>query len=374
MRSYRLIEGMDDLHAQTCSTQAALLRLIAVADDADAWIGSGARDMAHFVSMRYGVSWWKAERWVKAAHALEVLPRLSDAFEGGKLGIDKVVELCRFATPETEARLIRWAGGVSCGAIRHRGDVEARRSRAEAEQVIQDRRLSWWYFDEGRRLGLEAELPAAEGAIVVRAIERLAAQIPRMPDEDDRFFAPARRADALVAICAGRAGSNTEPDRATVIVHAQAEGLANGTAGCELEGGPAIHPETVKRLLCNARVQMVEEDEAGGVRGLGRTSRVPSAWMVREVRYRDRECRFPGCGARRFAEAHHVVWWRHGGRTDLDNLVLICWFHHRLVHEYGWSVRRQADGTVEWFHPDGARYCTGRSPVEHERMVLAAAS
>jgi HNH endonuclease len=92
----------------------------------------------------------------------------------------------------------------------------------------------------------------------------------------------------------------------------------------------------------------VFEDAAGDVVGLGRTSREPPAWMLRQVRYRDRECRFPGCGARRFAEAHHVRWWRHGGRTTLENLLLICSFHHRLVHEHGWSVKRDADGTARW--------------------------
>jgi hypothetical protein len=84
--------------------------------------------------------------------------------------------------------------------------------------------------------------------------------------------------------------------------------------------------------------------------------------MIRQVRYRDRECRFPGCGARRFTEAHHIVWWRHGGRTDLDNLVLICSFHHRLVHEHGWSVGREPDGGVTWRRPNGARYLAGPSP------------
>ena len=68
--------------------------------------------------------------------------------------------------------------------------------------------------------------------------------------------------------------------------------------------------------------------------------------MIRQVRYRDRECRFPGCGSRRFTEAHHIVWWRDGGRTDLDNLLLICSFHHRLVHEHGWSLRRHSPAMI----------------------------
>jgi hypothetical protein len=252
---------------------------------------------------------------------------------------------------------------VSCATVRHRADLARRASIEDELEAERSRFVSWWYFDEGRRLGLEAELPAAQGAIVVRALERAADAIPAMPDEKDDYFASARRADALVALCSGRIARDADQDRATVVIHAQLDGIERGVGGCEIDGGPVVHPQTVRRLLCNARVQSVLEDRAGNVLGLGRTSREPSTWMLRQVRYRDRECRFPGCGARRFTQAHHIVWWRHGGRTDLDNLLLICSFHHRLVHEHGWSVKRDPDGTVRWFLPGGALYRAGPSPT-----------
>jgi len=96
---------------------------------------------------------------------------------------------------------------------------------------------------------------------------------------------------------------------------------------------------------------------------------MPPAWMVRQVRYRDRGCVFPGCGATRFTEAHHVVWWSKGGRTELENLVLTCSFHHRLVHEHGWGLRRTSDGHVRWFRPSGARYRVG--PVRSAELAAA---
>ncbi len=132
-------------------------------------------------------------------------------------------------------------------------------------------------------------------------------------------------------------------------------------ANAETEDGAVVPPQALRRLLCTARTQTVLEDRAGDAVGLGRMTREPSAWMIRQVRYRDRGCRFPGCGARAFTEAHHVRWWRHGGRTDLDNLVLICSFHHRLVHEHGWSMKRGDDGTLRWFTRDGTRYRAGPS-------------
>jgi len=65
---------------------------------------------------------------------------------------------------------------------------------------------------------------------------------------------------------------------------------------------------------------------------------------------------------RRYTEAHHVRWWRRGGRTDLENLVLICSFHHKVVHEHGWSLSRNTEGTMSWFRPDGVRYRAGPGP------------
>jgi Domain of unknown function (DUF222)/HNH endonuclease len=362
--THPLSAALDDTNAQIGRAQRHMLRLIADADRREIWRGSGARDIAHWLSMRYGVSEWKARRWVAAAKALENLPRIAEALEAGQLGIDKVVELTRFAAPETEARLIRWTTTVSVGAVRHRADLEARASIADVRETERSREVSWWYFDEGRRFGLEADLPAASGPVIINALEREAERIAAMPGEEDRVYASARRADALVALCSARIATDPEPDRATVVVHARLDGLRQDTGGCEIEGGPVIHPQSVRRLLCNARVQTVVEDRHGNVLGIGRLSRQSPAWMVRQVRHRDRECRFPGCGARRFTEAHHIRWWRHGGRTDLDNLALICSFHHRLVHEHGWSVKREATGDLLWRRPDGTRYESGPSPGE----------
>ncbi len=167
-RNADLIRGMDDAHARMCSAQRELFRHVAEADRCEAWADDGARDMAHWLWMRYGLSDWKARRWIGAARALEGLPRLSEAFSSGELGEDKVVELTRFATPETEGELITWARGVSSGRIRYHGDLAVRRSVEEAADSDRARTLSFWSLDEGRRLGLSAELPAAEGAVVRR--------------------------------------------------------------------------------------------------------------------------------------------------------------------------------------------------------------
>ena len=80
---------------------------------------------------------------------------------------------------------------------------------AEAER---NRYLNWWYADEGRRLGLEAELPAAQGEVVVRTIERMVERIPALPGEAGRAHVDARRADTLVAVCSARIAADPDPD------------------------------------------------------------------------------------------------------------------------------------------------------------------
>jgi uncharacterized protein DUF222 len=282
-----LILTADAFHAQVSGAQRELLRRIAELDRRDAWQDTGARDLAHWLSMRYGISSWKARRWIAAAHALEQLPRLSRAFASGALGIDKVVELCRFATPEVEGRLIPWAKEVSCATIRRRGDVATRVSSEEIAETDRSRSLTWWYSDAGRHLGLQADLPAAQGEVVVRALERMSERVPVMPGEADRAYADARRADALVAICSARIAVDPHPDRATVLVHVPLGALMDGTAGCESGSGSVVSRETLERLLCNARTQTQVEDGSGDVVALGRMTREPAAWMIRQVRYRD---------------------------------------------------------------------------------------
>src|SRR5262245_41502787 len=112
-----LLARMDASHTRICAEQRTLFGLIAEADHTDLWKLDGARDMAHWLWMRYGLSDWKARRWIAAARALQELPRIAAALSSGVLGVDKVVELCRYATRETESGLIPWAERVSSGAI-----------------------------------------------------------------------------------------------------------------------------------------------------------------------------------------------------------------------------------------------------------------
>jgi hypothetical protein len=121
-----------------------------------------------------------------------------------------------------------------------------------------------------------------------------------MPDEADGYSVSARRADALVGLCSARIARDADPDRATVVIHAMIDTVVNGSRNGDSLKGSVVPPETVRRLLCDARVQTVIEDRAGNALGIGRMSREPSASMIRQIRYRDGGCRFPGCGTKAF--------------------------------------------------------------------------
>jgi len=354
-----LIERVHVLHREIAERQRELLETLALLERREAWIDDGANDMTQWTAMQLDVSRWKAERWLHAGRAFSWLPATADALGRGELGIDKVVELARFAEFDDEDALVRWAQTVPSGAIRRAGDLRSHDRVEQAEHDERTRWLQWQYADDGRRFLLDAELPSAQGAVVARALERLGEQIPVTPGEESAAHAGARRADALFALCSARLAGDEDQDRATVVVHADLDVLYDADTNAVIEGGPVIAGPTVQRLLCNARVQMVVEQPDGSVAGVGRMSREPTAWMMRQLRHRDGGCRFPGCDARRFTQAHHIEWWSRGGATDLDNLTLICSFHHKLVHEYAWSIERTDDGDLVWHRPGGARYRAG---------------
>jgi hypothetical protein len=97
----------------------------------------------------------------------------------------------------------------------------------------------------------------------------------------------------------------------------------------------------------------------GSILNVGRRTRTVPPALRRALEVRDQGCRFPGCGLR-FAEGHHVTHWADGGETKLDNLVLLCRHHHRLLHEEGWSMQWWGQGRPVFFDPRGGTHFDGR--------------
>jgi len=99
---------------------------------------------------------------------------------------------------------------------------------------------------------------------------------------------------------------------------------------------------------------------APGELNLGRTTRLANRAQRRALRSLYSTCAIPGC-ATHFdrCKMHHVRWWRHGGRTDLHNLLPLCVHHHTKVHHDGWVITLDADRTLSLRLPDGTIHNTG---------------
>jgi hypothetical protein len=146
-------------------------------------------------------------------------------------------------------------------------------------------------------------------------------------------------------------------DRFQVTVHVCAEALRqDGTLDPDdppqIEDGPVLAPDTLRRLACDAPLAPLLESATGEPLALGRRTRLISPALRRALKHRDGGCRFPGCPHTRFVDAHHIDHWADGGETRLDNLVLVCRHHHRLLHEGGYRIERSVAG-LRFFDPTG---------------------
>ncbi len=365
--SSALIMGLYYSSAEVGSAERRRLAHIQALSQRRVWLEDDCRDMTQWVSQHLGIGTYKARKLVDCAGAIESLPKISDALGSGVLSIDKVVELSRFATPGTEAKLITWAKRVSPVAIRARAQELAARDRDETNDNRNDRFFRW-SIDEDK-LWLEGLVPAEVGMPMVSVIKAHAAGLSVAPGKEvpgcETNPEEQRYADALVELVLGRSLETGE--RAVVpevIVHTRLHesGFGNGVNS----QGVVLHPDTVERLTCDCRLRFVLTDESGNAAGIGRASRDVPSWLRQAVlKAYDFSCVFPGCDCRRYLDAHHVVHWSRGGPTDFDNLVPLCSRHHDLVHEHGWSVFRGTNGTVIWYRPDGREYLPGPEPPEH---------
>ncbi len=354
-----LAETIGQLAALESAVHRTLLAAIAAFDRTEAWEADGATSVTAWLTGMLNVSWRTATEWVQMA-ALANLPAIASAYAEGRLSLDQVKALVSFATTDDDAELAEAATGWSAAQTVAVARRARRPSSEEATESHCERSLRMWWGPD-RSLHLRGRLPDAEGAVVASAIERIADQVP--PDPTTNGFEPyeARCADALVQLASGGLAADLDPDRATVVVHADAR-----LVRAEIEGGPVVSSETARRLACDARLQMVAEGSDGQPVGVGRTTRSIPPWLARIVRRRDDGCRFPSCERKRWVDAHHVVHWVDGGPTDAHNLLSLCRSHHRLVHEDGWRIEGDPTGEIQFFRPDGRVFTHGPPPLRPE--------
>ena len=372
----RLEREITELAGHINAATARWLGLVGEFDRREGWAEWGCKSCAHWLAHTCALAPSAAREHVRVARRLAELPVIRAAFGRGELSYSQVRALSRVATPEVEPVLLELARHATAAQLErtlraYRGVVERELSRDELEHG--DRYVVCEYDDDGSLL-LRARLPAEEGALVATALEAgrdsLRADEPssegrgvsaeaEAPASDDASSASALVLMAETLLASGPA-SRAGADNYQVVVHVDAGELAGrgsseqeAAGTCQLEDGQLLHPETARRLACDAGVVRILERDGRPLSVGRRTRSVPPA-LRRALVSRDRCCRFPGCTQRRFLHAHHIEHWAHGGATELSNLVHLCRFHHRLVHEGGYTLDRVGrQGRLCFKRPDG---------------------
>jgi hypothetical protein len=107
----------------------------------------------------------------------------------------------------------------------------------------------------------------------------------------------------------------------------------------EIVGAGPVPGPIWERIACDSVVRRIVVDAAGLPIDAGRAVRTASAVQRAALLVRDRGCAYPGCGRPGgWTDAHHIRHWRHGGRTDLDNLILLCRHHHSDLHRGEYTI------------------------------------
>ncbi|BBF99982.1 MULTISPECIES: HNH endonuclease signature motif containing protein [Pseudonocardia] len=182
-------------------------------------------------------------------------------------------------------------------------------------------------------------------------------------DADDMRTTAERAAEALAELCgfalahaSGRMLPETGGRRPQVVVTIPLDDLEHRARTATLEFAGQATPGALRMLACDAAVLPVVLSGEGRPVDVGRAKRTATDAQRRAVTARDGGCAHPGCDRPpAWCEVHHVLPWERGGPTDLDNLVLLCRIHHRLVHHSGWEIhmtgRRPEFVPPRWIDP-----------------------
>jgi len=342
-----------------------LLECIRQFDEACGWHDQGAVSCAHWLAWRVGLDPATAREKVRVARALGKLPATDEAFRSASLSYAKVRALTRVATPQNESQLVQMALVATAAQLErlcrgYRAVAASETAPAPEERSVHRRLLP------GGRVKLELVLEPDEADLILRAVQRAlevraeqaepakepAAEAAGASAETRR----ASQADGAVQLAesflAGHPVTGTGGERYQVMVHFDQEVLAaDGEWAATLEDGTRVSAETLRRVACDCGLVAMSRD--GENLNIGRRTRSIPPAIRRALMVRDRGCAFPGCLHTRFLHGHHIEHWLHGGQTRLDNLLMLCSFHHHLVHEGGWTISTGADDALLFHSPSG---------------------
>jgi hypothetical protein len=301
-------------------------------------------------------------------------PALGDALTEGAITTTHVEVLTKVATPRRRHLIgehIDTLVGAAAALSVDDFTTTARRWAVLADDQITNTDTTLQHERRGLHLSttlggmvlMNGAFPSTEGATVIAALDSLAP-----PDAVDVPDGPRslsqRRHDALVDLATAHLKGDKPSGTAAVInVVADLNTVTRPTssdtdlaaARCDLDRVGPIGRDTIARLGCDGSFSRIVMDGPSVVLDMGRRTRLATPSQRRAVAIRDRHCVFDGCDRPAdWCDIHHLVSWLEGlGLTDLANLVLLCRRHHIMVHEAGWTLERQPDGTITT-HPPGS--------------------
>ncbi|HYM51755.1 MAG TPA: DUF222 domain-containing protein [Candidatus Limnocylindrales bacterium] len=338
------------------------------------FVAEGAPSAVSWLKTNCRLSGGAAAERLGIARQLNELPAASDAFARGDLGYQHMALIARTATQvgaaairDAQPMLLESAASLDPTRFslvtRHlRNAIDPDGTLADANRAYDQRYVHLSQSLDGIFF-LDGRLDPVNGATLQTALNALS-----KPIAGDTRSAEQRRADALCELSRRQLNGGTLPlvggQRPHLMVKVSAATLA-GAPGCEagdLTWGGTIPVATVRRLACDAALTVIPLDDKGEPIDGGRVNRIVPPALRRALTARDGGCRFPGCDRPiDWTEAHHLTHWADGGETTLKNTALVCPFHHNLVHEGGWDIVRQDDGSFVAIRP-GSRGHARRDP------------
>src|SRR5579859_1984287 len=363
----RLRARIDGLEAEFCLTAREFQRqgghLLEGAPSAVSWL-------RHNCNMSSAAA---ADR-LCVGKELESLPKVAEALAAGEIGYQSTSVLCHLRDKLGEKRelfvedeMLELARKHTvkdlrflCLHARHAADPDG--FFKDAEEDFGRRWLQISQMADGMHI-IDGVLDSAGGAAVKTALEALTKNFT----PDDVRSHSQRLADALVELTHHALDEGRLPSRGGVKLHVNltttVEALKGelGAPATDVEFALPVSSRTLERFACDCTMSRVLLADSQVI-DVGRATRVVSGPTRRALRVRDKGCRWPGCDRPvNWTSPHHIEFWIRGGPTSLAELVSVCHFHHRQVHEGGWQVIK-AGREFRFLPPERTRFRLARGP------------